>query len=69
MDKQKQVEHLRTKYIELSRQYLTQLQSGKTISELKDLADLIGSLVAEIDVMEAAIKKEQEDDIQQGMNA
>jgi hypothetical protein len=53
MDKELHLEFLRRKYIELSRTYLNELQAGKTTEELKDLAEVIGILIKEIEQLES----------------
>jgi hypothetical protein len=52
MEKEAHLEFLRQKYIELSRQYLTALHEGKTIDQMKDLADVIRILITEIEILE-----------------
>jgi hypothetical protein len=52
MDKQEHLQYLKEKYIELSRQFLSELQNGKSIHMLKDLSAVINTLLKEIDVLE-----------------
>jgi hypothetical protein len=52
MEKAVHLEYLRGKYIQLSRQYLDELNNGKTIEQLKDLADVISTLIAEMEILE-----------------
>jgi len=52
MDKEVQLHYLRQKYIELSRQFLMLLQSGKAFSELQGLSEEISTVVAEIEMLE-----------------
>jgi len=60
MDKETHLHYLREKYIQLSRQYLQELQSGKKIRELEDMAELISSLVVEIDAYEQELNNSDE---------
>lgn len=53
MDKQEHLRYLKEKYIELSRQFLQELQNGKSIHMLRDLSAVINTLLKEIDEMEA----------------
>jgi hypothetical protein len=52
MDKQEHLQYLKEKYIELSRQFLVELQNGKSIHMLRDLSAVINTLLKEIDEME-----------------
>lgn len=52
MDKQEHLQYLKEKYIELSRQFLTELQNGKSIHMLRDLSSVINTLLKEIDALE-----------------
>jgi hypothetical protein len=52
MNKELHLEYLRSKYIDLSRQYLNELHAGKTKEQLKDLAEVIGILIKEIEELE-----------------
>lgn len=52
MDKQEHLRYLKEKYIELSRQFLLELQNGKSIHMLRDLSAVINTLLKEIDELE-----------------
>lgn len=52
MDKASHLAYLKEKYIQLSRQYLDGLQQGRSVSDLKDLADVIRTLITEIEQLE-----------------
>lgn len=52
MDKPLPIEELKEKYIQLSRQYLEQLNQGKSAEELKDLLREIRSLADQIKELE-----------------
>lgn len=52
MDKPLPIEELKEKYIQLSRQYLEQLNQGKSAEELKDLLREIRSLAGQIKELE-----------------
>ena len=52
MDKQEHLRYLKEKYIELSRQFLQELQNGKSIHMLRDLSAVINTLLKEIDELE-----------------
>lgn len=52
MDKQAHLQYLKEKYIELSRQFLVELQNGKSIHMLRDLSTVINTLLKEIDELE-----------------
>jgi hypothetical protein len=52
MDKQAHLQYLKEKYIELSRQFLLELQNGKSIHMLRDLSTVINTLLKEIDELE-----------------
>jgi len=52
MDKQEHLQYLKEKYIELSRQFLLELQNGKSIHMLRDLSAVINTLLKEIDELE-----------------
>lgn len=52
MDKQEHLRYLKEKYIELSRQFLQELQNGKSIHMLRDLSSVINTLLKEIDELE-----------------
>ena len=54
MDKQQHLQYLKEKYIELSRQFLLELQNGKSIHMLRDLSTVINTLLKEIDELEKA---------------
>jgi hypothetical protein len=56
MTKEQHLDNLREQYISLSRQYLVELQTGKSIRDLKDIRDTIAVLVGEIEVMENDIE-------------
>jgi hypothetical protein len=43
---------LREKYLQLSLQFLRELNSGKTLEELKDLRDVINEIVVEMNTLE-----------------
>jgi hypothetical protein len=60
MNKELHLEYLRSKYIDLSRQYLNELHAGKTIKQLKDLAEVIGILIKEIEQLESAHKPDND---------
>jgi hypothetical protein len=55
MEREVHLEFLKQKYIQLSRQYLTGLHEGRTVEQLKDLADLIRVLISEIEILERDI--------------
>jgi hypothetical protein len=55
MDKELHLAFLRGKYLQLSRQYLNELHSGKTTAQLKDLATVINQLISEIETLETEI--------------
>lgn len=59
MDKETHLQNLREQYLQLSRQYLQELQNGKTIQNLKDMSMVINTLVSEIDAIEQDIKKQE----------
>lgn len=52
MDRVGQLEFLRSKYIQFSRQYIEQLRKGKTTQELKDIADVIKVIITEMEILE-----------------
>lgn len=52
MTKEEHLITLREQYIRLSRQYLTQLQEGRSLRDLKDMANVIKVLVTEIERLE-----------------
>jgi hypothetical protein len=52
MDKKEHLQYLKEKYIELSRQFLKELQDGKSIHMLRDLSAVINTLLQEIDQLE-----------------
>lgn len=54
MDKQTHLDYLKEKYIQLSRQFLGELQNGKSIHMLRDLSSVINTLLKEIDALEKA---------------
>lgn len=53
MKKAEHLAYLRQKYIELSRQFLDELQNGKSIHMLRDLSAVIDTLRDEIEALEA----------------
>lgn len=60
MMKETHLTNLREQYISLSRQYLNELQAGKTIQTLKELKFTIETLVKEIDEIEQALEEEKD---------
>lgn len=60
MNRLQHLEFLRGKYIQLSRQYLNELHKGKTVDELRDLADVIGTLIKEMEQLEKQAGTEEE---------
>ena len=52
MTKEEHLITLREQYIRLSRQYLAQLQEGRSLKDLKDMANVIKVLVTEIERLE-----------------
>jgi hypothetical protein len=52
MDNVTQLEFLRTKYVELSRQYLAALREGNSVAYIKDLSYVLECLSAEIEMLE-----------------
>jgi len=58
MDKQEHLQYLKKKYIELSRQFLVELQNGKSIHMLRDLSTVINTLLKEIDQLEETSNEE-----------
>ena len=59
MDKTAHLQYLKEKYIELSRQFLTELQNGKSIHMLRDLSTVINTLLKEIDALEKIEEKKE----------
>jgi hypothetical protein len=51
-DKKAHIEYLRQKYVELSQQFLVELQNGKSIHMLKDLNVVMNTLLKEIEILE-----------------
>ena len=61
MDEKKHLEYLRQKYIELNQQFVNELKDGKSILMLKDLSNVISTLLKEIEAMERLhAKKDQQ---------
>ncbi|MCE3282362.1 MAG: hypothetical protein K0Q66_1099 [Chitinophagaceae bacterium] len=52
MEKEEHIRFLREKYLQLSLQFLRELNSGKTLEELKDLRDVINEIVVEMNTLE-----------------
>jgi hypothetical protein len=69
MTKEEHLETLREQYISLSRRYLVELQTGKSIRDLKDIRDTIAVLVGEIEVMENDIESTSQTSKLRGKNA
>ncbi len=61
MDKVEHLQYLKEKYIELSRQFLLELQNGKSIHMLRDLSTVINTLLKEIDDLEKSIDVQDSD--------
>lgn len=59
MDKETHLQDLRQQYVKLSRDFLNELQSGKSFKSLEDLRAVILTLVEEIQAMEDAIEKDK----------
>lgn len=59
MDKQAHLKYLKEKYIELSRQFLTELQNGKSIHMLRDISSVMNTLLKEIDELESGEENRQ----------
>jgi flagellar biosynthesis chaperone FliJ len=62
MDKETHLQNLTEQYIRLSRQYLQELQNGKTIQNLKDMSMVIGTLVSEIDSLTQDLQRNKVND-------
>lgn len=52
MDKQEHLRYLKQKHSELSRQFLLELNDGKSIQLLKDISAVITTLLQEIEALE-----------------
>ena len=52
MDKQEHLRYLKQKHSELSRQFLLELNEGKSIQLLKDISTVINTLLQEIEALE-----------------
>ena len=61
MNKKEHLEYLRRKYIELNQQFLKQLQTGKSISMLKDMNMVMNTLLKEIDELEKSLLTGEDD--------
>lgn len=55
-DQQAHLEYLKSKYLELSRQFLKELNEGKSIHLLKGLSSVITTILNEIEEMEKSGK-------------
>ena len=60
MDKTVHLEYLRKKYIELSQQFLKELQDGKSIHMLRDINTVIETLHREIEAIESELDQAKE---------
>lgn len=56
MEQEEHLEYLKKKYVELSRQFLAELNEGKSIHMLKGLSSVMETLIKEISDMEAKIR-------------
>jgi flagellar biosynthesis chaperone FliJ len=68
MDKETHLQNLTEQYVRLSRQYLQELQNGKTIQNLKDMSMVIATLVAEIDSLTADLQQNKVNDSTAGVD-
>lgn len=60
MDKQVQLNFLKSKFDELSMQYLKVLRSGDSLQQIKDLSYVLECLRTEIQMLEKEVGKEDE---------
>jgi hypothetical protein len=60
MDKKAHLEYLRRKYIELNQQFLRELQTGKSLSMLKDVNIVMNTLLKEMEDLEKTLKAEED---------
>ncbi len=60
MDKCTQLEYLTGKFNELSRQYLTVLQIGQSLQQIKDFSYVLECLRTEIQMLERELSLEEE---------
>jgi hypothetical protein len=68
MDKETHLQNLTEQHVRLSRQYLQELQNGKTIQNLKDMSMVIATLVAEIDSLTADLQQNKVNDSTAGVD-
>ncbi len=57
MDKKAHLEYLREKYIDLNQQFVNELKDGKSIHMLRDLSNVINTLLKEIEILESPHKE------------
>jgi hypothetical protein len=60
MDKKVQLAFLKGKFDELSRQYITVLQTGKSLQQIKDFSYVLECLRSEIQMLETELSREEQ---------
>jgi hypothetical protein len=61
MEKKVHLEYLKAKYIELNQQFLQELQTGKSLSTLKDVNVVMNTLLKEMEELEKNLAAEEGD--------
>lgn len=57
-DQKAHLEYLKSKYLELSRQFLKELNEGKSIHLLKGLSSVITTILQEIEALEKSVESQ-----------